>query len=81
MPVAFDCATWMQNVERFNKTCRDEVLDAYVFDSLEQVREIIESWLRECNEELPHDSRGRVPPLMYLPRPQRPAPSSSKLRA
>jgi len=68
-------------IERFNKTYRDEVLDAYVFDSLDQVREITESWLREYNEERPHDSLGRVPPLTFLPRPQLPRESSSKLCA
>ena len=40
-------------IERFNKTYRDEVLDAYVFDTIEQVRDITESWLREYNEERP----------------------------
>jgi hypothetical protein len=30
--------------ERFNKTYRDEVLDAYVFDPIEQVREVTEAW-------------------------------------
>ena len=68
-------------IERFNRTYRDEVLDAYVFDSIEQVREIAETWLHEYNEERPHDSLGRVPPLMFLPRPQQPAESSSKLCA
>ena len=68
-------------IERFNKTYRDEVLDAYVFDSLDQVREITESWLPEYNEERPHDSLGRVPPLMFLPRPQRPAESTYELGA
>jgi putative transposase len=55
-------------IERFNKTYRDEVLDAYVFDSVEQVREVTESWLREYNEERPHDSLGHVPPLTFMPR-------------
>ena len=55
-------------IERFNKTYRDEVLDAYVFDAIEQVREITETWLHEYNEERPHDSLGRVPPLMFMPR-------------
>ena len=56
-------------IERFNKTYRDEVLDAYVFETVEQVREITETWLHEYNEERPHDSLGRVPPLMFMPRP------------
>ena len=68
-------------IERFNKTYRDEVLDAYVFDSLDQVREITESWPPEYNEERPHDSLGRVPPLTFLPKPQRPAESSYELCA
>ena len=53
----------------------------YVFDTLGQVREITESWLREHNEERPHDSLGRVLPLMFLPRPQLPAESGCKLCA
>jgi hypothetical protein len=52
-------------VERFNRTYREEVLDAYLFDSLEQVREITESWIPEYNEERPHDSLGCVPPLTF----------------
>ena len=68
-------------IERFNKTYREEVLDAYVFDTLDQVRDITETWLPEYNEERPHDSLGRVPPLMFLPRAQRPAESSYELCA
>jgi putative transposase len=66
-------------IERFNRTYRNEVLDAYVFDSIEQVREITESWLPEYNEERPHDSLGRVPPLMFMPRRKQPAESSYQL--
>jgi len=66
-------------IERFNKTYRNEVLDAYLFDSTEQVREITESWLPEYNEERPHDSLSPVPPLTFLPKPTMPAESSSRL--
>lgn len=55
-------------IERFNRTYRTEVLDAYVFESLEQVQQITETWLTEYNEQRPHDALGRVPPLTYLPR-------------
>jgi putative transposase len=66
-------------IERFNRTYRDEVLDAYAFDSIEQVREVTEAWLPEYNEERPHDSLGRVPPLMFMPRRKSPAESSYQL--
>jgi putative transposase len=68
-------------IERFNKTDRTEVLNAYVFDSIEQVRQITESWLHEYNEERPHDSLGRVPPLTFMPRQKPPLESRSKLCA
>lgn len=66
-------------IERFNKTYREEVLDAYVFESVEQVREVTETWLHEYNEERPHDSLGRVPPLTFMPRPLTARESSFKL--
>lgn len=66
-------------IERFNKTYRDEVLDAYVFETIEQVREITDIWLSEYNEERPHDSLGRVPPLTFLPRPRATGESNFKL--
>ena len=41
-------------IERFNKTYRTEVLNAYVFESVEQVQEITDDWLTEYNEQRPH---------------------------
>lgn len=46
-------------VERFNRIFRHEMLDAYVFESLEQVREISAEWMLEYNEERPHDTFDR----------------------
>jgi putative transposase len=47
-------------IERFNKTYRTEVLNAYVFDSIEQVRDVTESWLHEDNLHGPHSSLGQL---------------------
>jgi putative transposase len=52
-------------IERFNRTYRHEILDAYVFDNLEQVRLISEGWLQIYNEERPHRSLGRLPPMRF----------------
>ena len=52
-------------IERFNKTYRVEVLNAYLFRNLTQVREITEDWLRIDNEERPYRSLGRIPPSQF----------------
>lgn len=52
-------------VERFNRTYRDEVLNMHVFKTLNEVREITENWIREYNEERPHDSLGDLTPWEY----------------
>ena len=56
-------------IERFNRTYRTEVLDAWVFTSLAEVRQVTEEWLERYNTERPHGSLGGVPPRTYLPRP------------
>jgi putative transposase len=52
-------------IERYNRTYRTEVLNAYVFESLEQVREISAEWWQSDNEERPHDAFAGVPPALY----------------
>jgi len=66
-------------IERFNRSYREEVLSAYVFESLEQVRALTDEWLQTYNEERPHDSLGRVPPLIFMPRPNRPVESGYRV--
>ena len=52
-------------IERFNRTYRNEVLSAYVFESLDQVREISADWLLTYNEVRPHDALAGLPPATY----------------
>ena len=52
-------------VERFNGSFRREFLNAYLFDSLSQVREMAWEWMLDYNEERPHDSLGNLPPAIY----------------
>ena len=55
-------------IERFKRTYREEVLSAYLFDSLEEVREITAEWLERYNEITPDDALGRLPPARYRER-------------
>lgn len=49
-------------VERFNRTFRDEILNFYVFSRLSEVRNIVDSWIKEYNEQRPHESLGNLTP-------------------
>lgn len=53
-------------IERFNGSYRYEILNAYEFSHLNEVRQITESWMYEYNHERPHASLGYLSPNQYL---------------
>jgi putative transposase len=57
----------MQNayIERFNKTFREDILDAYLFENLEQVRILSEEWMLSYKNEIPHGSLQDQTPYEY----------------
>ena len=52
-------------IERFNRTLRTEVLDCYVFTSLDEVRRMTEDWRHRYNHDRPHLSLGGLSPIRY----------------
>lgn len=58
----------MQNglIERFNKTYCTEVLDAWIFETLDQVRELTQEWMWRYNHVRPHGSLLHLSPRAFL---------------
>jgi len=52
-------------IERFNRSYREAVLDAYIFHSLAEVRRVTEDWLRTYNTIRPHEALGGLPPQEF----------------
>ena len=53
-------------IERFNKSYRNEILDAYIFYSMNELRLLTDNWMKEYNQYRPHDSLNGLTPELYL---------------
>jgi putative transposase len=69
-PVYTEPGKPMQNgyVERFNRTFREDILDAYLFSSVSQYNRIAERWNEDYNWYHPHDSLGKKSPREFASR-------------
>jgi len=54
-------------VERFNGSIRRELLNAYVFRTLDEVREKAHQWQQDYNHHRPHKSLGYLAPMDVVP--------------
>ena len=68
-------------IERFNRSFREEVLDAHLFNALSEVQSIADAWLSDYNEQRPHESLGNVPPIEFMQRVFKTEVSSFQLSA
>jgi putative transposase len=73
----------MQNgyVERFNGSFRNGVLDFYMFQTLDEVREKAAIWVEDYNNFRPHDALGGMSPVMYREANKKQAALPSGLRS
>jgi putative transposase len=53
-------------IESFNGLFRRHVLDAYIFETLDDVRSTTEEWIDHYNNEKPHQSLDDMTPKEYL---------------
>ena len=52
-------------IERFNRTYREDILDLYIFNTLQEVRALTEDWIDIYNTVRPHDSLNDLTPFEY----------------
>ena len=53
-------------VERFNGSIRKELLNAYIFRTLGEVRKMAEEWKQDYNHDRPHDALQNMTPMEFL---------------
>lgn len=52
-------------IERFNRTYRETVLDSYLFNNIDQVREQTALFIKDYNHFRPHDALNGKPPVVW----------------
>jgi putative transposase len=55
-------------IARFNRAYREKVLTSYLFDSIEDVRQITDEWIARYNEIRPHNALESLLPARYRER-------------
>jgi putative transposase len=53
-------------MERFNRSLREEVLDAYCFTRIREAQAMAHAWMWMYNNQRPHSSLGYKPPVVFL---------------
>jgi putative transposase len=53
-------------IERFNRSYREDILDAYLFEDIAQLRDLSWNWMEDYNLNHPHKSLNRLSPLKYI---------------
>jgi putative transposase len=52
-------------IKCFNRTFREVILDAHIFQILGDVRELVESWIEDYNTIRPHGALQGVSPYQF----------------
>lgn len=52
-------------IERFNRTYREDILDANLFRTLDNVRDLTQNWIEDYNNERPHEALNYQTPNEY----------------
>ncbi len=60
----------MQNdfVARFNRSYREDILDAYLFTNIEELRDLTWQFQQDYNQYHPHKSLNNIGPIDFLKR-------------